>query len=488
MNALVPTPQPTAADEARFGIGAWVTLLVAVVALFGQLAVTLIGLGRPTDGWAHVSGQSRQYRLTLDLTDQPSALRAGDIIVAIDGEPLIFGYRTALPTMMRIGDTLRYTVQRDGGLTEVDVPLVSHTPLTVVNYLVRSTRQEPGSIFISLLTLLVVSVAFALRPGNEAARLLLIIFAFFAGGNWFGFANWDPYIYAYPPVLAVSALFHSYGWTWLFFPALTHLALAFPTRVPLLRRFPRLVPSLLYCLPAGLLALAALQALAGQPIAVALDFALEMAVVLVFIATTVACLLYNFRVVHEPVARAQLRWIALGLGVGWALAIALNFLGVLVPEVAWLTEHLFGLLILLLPLSLVVAITRYRLFDIDVIINRALVYGALTAMLVLTYFGGVVLLQGLFRALVGQDSNLAIVASTLVIAALFQPLRTRLQVLIDRRFFRSKYNAARVLTMFSSALRDDATVEHVADDLLRAVRETVQPAHASLWVRPSEKR
>jgi hypothetical protein len=141
-----------------------------------------------------------------------------------------------------------------------------------------------------------------------------------------------------------------------------------------------------------------------------------------------------------------------------------------------------------LPIAAGIAILRYRLYDIDVVINRTLVYGVLTAALALVYVGSIVLLQGLFRALTGETSQLAVVASTLAIAALFVPLRQRVQAFIDRRFYRRKYDVAKTLQAFNTRLRNDVDLDNVADDLVEVVKETMQPAHVTLWLRPPERK
>jgi hypothetical protein len=151
-----------------------------------------------------------------------------------------------------------------------------------------------------------------------------------------------------------------------------------------------------------------------------------------------------------------------------------------------LSMLLMDAFMLFIPLSIGIAVLRSRLFDIDVVINRTLVYGSLTAMLALVYIGGVATTEAIFRALTGQEQQpqLAIVISTLVIAALFNPLRRRNQSFIDRRFYRRKYDARKTLEAFSARLRDETDLEALNEDLVGLVRETMQPVHVSLWLRP----
>jgi hypothetical protein len=138
------------------------------------------------------------------------------------------------------------------------------------------------------------------------------------------------------------------------------------------------------------------------------------------------------------------------------------------------------------PIAVSVAISRYRLYDIDLLINRTIVYGSLTAMLALVYFGGVAATQAIFHALTGQEHQpqLAIVVSTLIIAALFNPLRRRIQGFIDRRFYRRRYDARKTLEAFSAKLRGETDLDALSDDLVEVVGETMLPAYVSLWLRP----
>jgi hypothetical protein len=178
--------------------------------------------------------------------------------------------------------------------------------------------------------------------------------------------------------------------------------------------------------------------------------------------------------------------VSAGLGaIAFELSIPGSPLGQFGPLLALALEAgLFGSL-LLIPLSIGVAMVHDRLWDIDIVIRRTLLYGILTASLALVYFGGVAVAEAVFHALTGQEqqSQLAVVASTLVIAALFNPLRRRIKSFIDKRFYRSKYDARKTLEAFSATLNQETDLDALSDDLVTVVRGTMQPTHVSLWLR-----
>ncbi|HYB02212.1 MAG TPA: hypothetical protein VED37_18460 [Ktedonobacteraceae bacterium] len=197
---------------------------------------------------------------------------------------------------------------------------------------------------------------------------------------------------------------------------------------------------------------------------------------------------YRYRRVSTPSQCQQTKWVVYSLVVSITSVVALLVIFQPLPgSLLSSLDLIANLLLTLIPISFAVAMLRYRLWDIDIIINRTLVYGSLTVILALLYFGLIFAIQFLLRGIINQNNDIAIVVSTLTIAALFRPLHLRIQRVIDRRFYRRKYDAAKTLEAFSATLRNEVDLDTLREHLLSVVQETMQPAHVSLWLRESGK-
>jgi hypothetical protein len=335
-------------------------------------------------------------------------------------------------------------------------------------------------VVISPIMLAVGVLALWRRPRDPAARLL-----FLASIVLVTALNSAPVTLAgllHP--LAYSLTIWLSPWQLVLIPALAHLLLVFPVVKPPVRAHPRLTVLLLYVVP-NVLAWVVAYVSRGDPARVLGRYYewLGVQVGLTFGLMAVSGV-HTLITVREAVARAQMRWVITGLLVGFVGGSSLWYLGVVFFGFSGVLPILAALFFMLMPVCLAVAILRYRLFDIDILLNRALVYGSLTALLALAYFASVVVLQGVFQIVSGQGgSELVTVLSTLAIAALFSPLRVRVQRAIDRRFYRRRYNAARTLMAFGATLRDDVNLGVLRQRLVAVVEETMQPSHVSLWLR-----
>jgi hypothetical protein len=211
---------------------------------------------------------------------------------------------------------------------------------------------------------------------------------------------------------------------------------------------------------------------------------------LVFALIFVAAASLVMRLRHaRGVDRQKIKWVAYAGALGGGASLP-TYTVLEAVDLRWL--HMLGYMLALVgivgfPTAVGIAMMRYRLYEIDILINRTLVYGTLTATLIAFYFVGIVVLQRLFVLLIGQQSTLAVVASTLLIAALFNPLRGSIQSFMDRRFYRRKYDARKTLETFSARLRDETDLEALSAGLVGVVRETMQPAHVSLWLSPYQE-
>lgn len=456
--------------------------LLACVALFFLLVLTntITVLRLPGDGWQIDYNQRDQgnYLLVYFMGDWSTPLQTGDVITAINGQPLpstVQMTRTSPPSGLKEGEIAQYTVQRQDKTLQVPVKLHRLDGTGILRGLANTLVDELpqwGWVIVGL-------VLFFLRPNNQAAQLFLVASASFAIVTKIGLASTTISLNFAPPINWFFTWFVSFFWGWLFFPTLILLLLTFPIPQWPLTRFPRSIPVMFYAVP---LAVSAFTFFTGNPDLATVLLFLEAAAIF---GAAIAAIVGVFRSSHNRVARAQVSWLAFGiaLSIGGTLIAYLleytavaDFSGPLATIVSWPVT-------LALPVCLAIAILRYRLFDIDVIIRKTLVYALLTGLLALVYFGSVVVLQNFVGGATNEQSPLVIVISTLVIAALFSPLRRRLQTFIDRRFYRRKYDARHSLSRFASAVRNEVDVEALTAEMVQVLDETVQPASVSVWLR-----
>jgi hypothetical protein len=215
-------------------------------------------------------------------------------------------------------------------------------------------------------------------------------------------------------------------------------------------------------------------------------------VVVAMMLASAASVVVRYRRAHGP-ERQQIKWLAAAAaGVALVYAVVVPLGAIVDPSSqhtpAWLSaaQSVSLLSFALIPAAIAVAVLRYRLYEIDVIIRRTLVYAVLVAVLAALYLGGVAVVGGLLRAATGGSGAIGVTVSTLAIAAAFQPLRRRIQRAVDHRFYRGRYDAARTLESFSGRLREQVEIEAVSGEVLDVVRQTLQPAHVSLWLRSPE--
>ena len=321
-------------------------------------------------------------------------------------------------------------------------------------------------------------LVFLLRPGNRAAHALLLIGVSFFFNAWPVNPSVPTLFYRLPPPSIPLDT-----WTGAINPSLMYLVLVFPRPKWPASRFPRLTVTLLYLPWIAVFNLLYLLNLNNPEGYIQAAFTVYPVQVILLLVVTLASLVHSGITVRDPVGRSQFKWMLVGIGGfvfvgvgGWLVtSYLLNGL-----ELSWLVTVTGWFL---LPICLAIAITRYRLFDIDVLIRKTLLYAVLTAMLALVYFGSVVLVGELTRSLTGENSNIAVVVSTLTIAALFGPLRRRVQATIDQRFYRRTYNAAQNIAAFGVSAQNEVDMEKLTGELLYLVNETMQPASVSLWLR-----
>ncbi len=411
---------------------------------------------------------------------QPGGLRDGDRVIALAGRAvdqwMAMAFRGAKNAPAGQGP-VAYTVLRTNQVVELSVAL-SRQPLPEI-----IGRSWTSYLFLTYLWAIGL-VVFALRPRQTSAQGVLLFSSLLMGSGLIFFLLIQP-----------SDLLHGWLlplWIWgalilyiIFAGGAVHFVLIFPSKRAVLRRRPYL-PLAGYL---GSLLLWVLAVALRWPETTTASERLYLMVTATNLLSATAMplsvliVLHGYRNEYNQIERRQVRWFL------WAIVVAVipwQALSV-IPELlgyrALIPQSLTSLLWLAIPTALAIAILREGLFDIDLIINRTLVYGGLTGMLAALYFAGVAILQGAFRTAAGQESPLAIVLSTLGIAALFNPLRRRIRGFIDRRFYRRKFDAALLLAEFGQMVRDEVDLGRMQEALIGTVQDTLQPAHLSLWVR-----
>jgi hypothetical protein len=472
-------------NESHFKRGSWLALGAASILILTVLGVNAYRFTLPTDGWVY-DGFGGGF--STDLLGLPSGIRSGDQPVSIGDIPIeqISGATLFIPVnaseSWRAGNTIQYTLKRDNDTLMLDVPIVNWDLATASRAMINWLRSSWTDILIAIFYFLIGAFVFFRRPGNLAAQVLLFL----------GTVQLAMYLllpltlgdFMDPFAFKAVTLLGNYIWGILLFPTLFLLSLVFPKPKRPFSTHPRLTLAGLYLLePLILLLFGRLSVLAGAIIGFGL--------VAVYGLLTVISIVHSFfRMREDPVARAQVMWVGLGIAImaGYqfvsnTILLSTNF-GEFFFQTSWWMSLINGLVWLSLPTTVAIAILRYRLFDIDVIIRRTLVYGGLTATLALTYFVSVLVLQNLLQALTGQSQSPAvIVISTLAIAALFNPMRKRIQNEIDRHFYRRKYDAEQTLEAFTASLRQEVDLDEINRSLLDVTMEALQPEKAWLWLR-----
>ena len=474
-------PSATDAQESRFSTTSWFTLCLAVGFILVAILYLVLAYKQPSDGWLYQTRLDGNLIALGSVLDQSGPLKPGDQVLAIENQPasLVFVQPIPAPPGWQVGGSASYTILRDGQQIALQVPLQTRPFRSIF----RTFSIDQTFLLTNLLWYLIGFLVFILRPRETAAGLLLLITTYWSTMDTFVSADANPAFYYYPNGLAwMSILLNS---LWLFlFAFIIHFLLVFPILKWPLTRYPRLTLIILYGLPAaGTILTLGLNQLAFTNVILAI-------MALTTVATLILTAIQSIRQLHSPVIRAQLGWVILGIGaplIGGVISFALSSM---FPELD--TTRLnwtWSLLSIMLPLCFGIAITRYRLFDIDLIIRRTLVYGLLTASLVLVYFGVVVIFQQVFNRISGQAGNspFAVVLSTLVIATLFNPLRRPIQAFIDRRFYRRRYNAEKTLKHLAEILRDEVNLDQLNRHLINVVQETMEPESISLWLKPAKR-
>ncbi|MCE7982504.1 MAG: hypothetical protein DYG89_15035 [Caldilinea sp. CFX5] len=489
VDAAINTNPPGQLAERRFDRRSWAMLAFAGFILLYSLALVVYIARLPTDGWAfqfNLAQPDPGYVFTEYYGTTPSPLQPGDVLVAVEGKPVArifaeaFALQSPRPAHWQVGNMVDYTVERNGHQLALAVPIIRLPPQIFWTYIL----QQWGGGWLLLMSLSMMAIGFVVfwqRPRYLPAQLLLL-FSWSLSSSQLVLTPITLAVLLYPPALFLAhpPLLFSI-WQSTILPVLVHLLLVFPVQKQPLRRHPRVVLLAIYA-PTQLASWLALALNLGDPAAITAVWGRVQAIqILPAFLVMLASVSHTFRTVHDATVRAQMRWVTFGVLVAFMGSVLVGLLMTL----AGVSQDYFTLLIfpfLLLPLSLAVAILRYRLFDIGFLIHRTLIYGVVSALLAVIYVSSVVALQAVFRFLTGQTSSVAIALSTLVIAGMAMPLRNRIQTAIDRSFYRQKYDAQQTLERFVAGLQNQTDLAELAAGVRGVVQETLQPTGVEVWL------
>lgn len=472
----VEATHPRAAPVARrWDRGAWLACVVALLLTVAGLGQRIYRFTLPTDGWAFnvgtVGGDNQDRpEYWSNILGMPSPLQRGDWLLAVNGVPYeeILGGEMRVPPQATIrweaGQTVRYTVLRGGDRLTLPVVLYRWPIWGLVRAVMLSQEWWLGLALTALGWFV-----FLKRPGEWAARALLLFTTALAQTLLSSMlVNWNIPELSAPPLGPLAGFFSNLIFAAVLLPSAALLALTFPHPKRLVRRYPVPIAAALY----GLIWLLLLTLGSGR-LAIA-----GWGSTLVFALSTIAILAHTWVTTRDPTERAQVRWAAAGLAAGLLclVALVLSGLGALVlPE--WPSKAAVFLMALLPPVGFAVAILRYRLFDLDVVINRALVYGALTACIVLIYVFVVGYLGTLFAA---RGSLVVSLAATGVTAVLFAPLRNALQRGVDRLMYGHRQDPYAVLTRLGERLDAAFAPAEVLPAIVSTIGESLKLPYVAI--------
>lgn len=480
----IPNTAPPPDSEEHFDLASWLILLFAIFIVALSAAQVLYRLSLPSDGWSaqpDFFGPEQQFIFDQNLASAPSPLYNGDILLAVEGQPVGQALQRALtlaprlPPNWKIGGRVAYTVERDGRVPTLPV-MLDRAPAWVL------TAIFPGILFTDpsvIPSLLIGIFLFLKRPRNRAARLLLVLGAcFFAsdalshppGGLQLGVTDLF-YVAAYWPALFYDKLI----WNFIIAPIYVHLFLVFPVRTLPVRRAPGATFTALYLSAPALLLLAYLSR-GGDPLAFWSTWS-SISQLQYFVTLVAVVLLMGHALIRrqEPEHKSQIRWVAAGTiitSIGAIIGGMLAMLG-LEQQYPLIGLLLYRLPFLAFPLGVAVAVLRYRMFDVDVIINRTLVYIPLTGILAGLYAACITLTQRLFVSFTGEQSDIAAVLTTLVVVAAFTPIKDRLQTLVDKRF-KEEDESAKRLRAFEKEIQSRVGAVEARPALRRLLNEAAE--------------